>query len=362
MLALGGPDDCSEALWLAAGACESGRSMYVLAVGFDPRALVGLRRFLELEHQRQPVVVLVELPPPSVLSGMEVRQSAARNRELLDRLTDNCDVRIVQHEEVHTPTNAGPRVSRQMTRREFVKDVGHLIVDISSLPSHLYFPMIAAALQSVDSEVAGFPPQLQVVACENPAVDASIRELEVVDAAVVGGFRGRLAHHSATNETRVWAPVIGERSGRALEAIHSYLLPDDVFPILPFPSTDPRRGDNLLLEHQTELIDTFEVSLSNIIYADERNPFDLYRTLSRLQANLRFSLERLGPTVLAVSAHSSKALSLGVLLAAYEHGLPIVTAPPGDYELLNMGPDHSWQDHRLTTAWLTGLPSTEGGS
>ena len=362
VLAFGGQDDRSETLWLAAAAFESKRSMYVLAVGFDPRALVGLQRFLELDHRQRPIIGLVELPPPSTLSGVEVRRSAARNHELLSRLTDTCDVRTVVHKDVYTPTNAGPRVSRQITAADFVRGVGHLIVDISSLPSNLYFPMIAAALQSIDACVEKFPPQLQVVACENPAVDAAIRELEVVDAAVVGGFRGRLAHESETNATSVWAPVIGERSGRSLEAIHAYLLPDDVFPILPFPSRDPRRGDNLLLEHQAELIDTFGVSLGNIIYADERNPFDLYRTLSRLQANLRLSLEHLGPTVLAVSAHSSKALSLGVLLAAYEHGLPIVTAPPRDYELLDVEPDDFAQDHRLTTAWLAGLPCSGGGS
>ena len=372
VFALDDSQDSPEALWHAASEIgHQGRSMYLLGVGFDPRALVGLERYLAMNHRRSPVVGLIELSPPSPLSDATVTQLAERNRANFRTLVKGVELRSVSYMAGRTPSNTGLRVSREATGTQFMDDIEHLIVDISSLPSMLYFPILAAALKSVDTRVQEFPRQLQVVACENPHIDGAVRELEVSKGAFVGGFRGDLMYDTDPNRIVVWAPIIGENSSPALLAIHDYLSPSDVFPVLPFPSKDPRRGDNLLLEYQIELLDSFRVTPGNIIYADERNPFDVYRELSRLQRSVRTTLRELGRTTLAVSAHSSKVLSLGVLLAAYEHQLPIVTAPPRDYSFMpgrgtgrgrgqasygqsqaNLSFDG---DHRLLAVWLTGI-------
>jgi len=353
----GRADEPADALWSAAAEATDGqRSIYILGVGFDPRALVGLQQFLSLDHPRPPLVGLVELPPPSPASGLSARALAADNQAAFARLTRNVDVRTVPHQPVHARNNAGPRVAREATKPSFLRDVGHIIVDVSSLPSSLHFPLIAAVLTSADRRVIGFPAEVQVVACENPSVDAAIIELGVTEAAAVGGFRGGLEHDSEPKATVIWAPVIGENVGHSLSAVHDFLVPQDVFPVLPFPSRDPRRADNLLLQHQVELLDTFQVEPANIIYADERNPFDLYRTLSRLQEKFRLALGGLDTTTLALSTHSSKLLSLGVLLAAYEHQLPIVSAPPIDYELGDVDLSLLASGNQIVCAWLAGLP------
>ena len=357
VMAFGGSDDPSEELWEAAArAAGGGRSRYMLGVGFDPRALVGLQKFLGLDHRVTPVIGVVELPPPSPASGAVARALAADNREAFRNLTLQYEVRSIPHQEVHSRSNAGPRVSRAATSAEFMYDIGHLILDISSLPSSLYFPILAAGLTSFDRNIDPFPREIQVVACENPDVDAAVDELGVSEALVVGGFRGGLEYESEPSGTVIWAPVVGENAGPALVAIHEFLTPDDVFPILPFPARNPRRGDQLLLEHQVELLDGFGVGAENIIFADEHNPFDLYRTLSRLESDLRLALDGLGRTTLAVSTHASKVLSLGVLLAAYERQLPIVAAPPLDYELMNIELAPVAAHHQVSTAWLAGLP------
>lgn len=350
-------DDLPESIWSDAAADLGGRrSMYVLGVGFDPRALVGLQRFLGIDHTDPPIVGLVELPPPSPASGLSARALAAENRTAFDALTQNTDVRPIPHEAVHSRANAGPRVARALTNPDYLWDVGHLLIDISSLPANLYFPMIAASLRAGDRDVPGFPREFQVVACENHAVDAAIEKLGVGEADVVGGFRGALEHESNPTGTVIWAPVIGERAGPALQAIHDLLSPGDVCPVLPFPARNPRRGDDLVLEHQVVLLDEFRVNPGNFIYADERNPFDLYRTLSRLQQNYRHALAELEPATVALSTHTSKLLSLGVLLAAYEHELPIVAAPAVDYELADVDLDALSAINILTSAWLSGTP------
>ena len=357
VIGFGGKSDPPESLWTsAAEAAEGLRSMYLLGVGFDPRALVGLQRFLALTHSEPPIIGLIQLPPPSPASSSSSIVLAEDNQAVFATLIADQEVRIVPYEHVHSKGNMGPRVSRQVTAPLFVKDVGHLIIDVSSLPSHIYFPVIAAALASVDRDVEGFPAQIQIAACENPQVDAAILELEITGAFTVGGFRGEVTYESRPRRTVIWAPVVGENASPALSAIRDFLRPDDVFPVLPFPSRDPRRADALLLEYQVELLDAFRVDPGNIIYADERNPFDLYRTLSRLQANLRLAFGGLDSTTLAVSTHSSKLLSLGVLLAAYENELPVIAAPPMDYEMGDINLGELTAGHRLTSAWLAGVP------
>lgn len=356
VVAGGEADEPAEALWRAAAEAAGQQSMYVLGVGFDPRALVGLQQFLSVDHLQPPVVGLIELPPPSPASGLSARALAADNQAAFVELTGDVEVRRVPHQTVHSRSNAGPRVAREATKAAFVAEVGHIIVDVSSLPSSLYFPIIAAFLTSADRGVVGFPTEIQVVACENPSVDAAIIELGITEAVVVGGFRGDLDHESEPSGTVIWAPVIGEDVGAALVAVHDFLAPDDVFPVLPFPSRDPRRADNLLLQHQVEMLDAFQVEPANIIYADERNPFDLYRTLSRLQEKFRLALDGLDSTTLALSTHSSKLLSLGLLLAAYEHDLPIVSAPPIDYELGDVDLSQLASGHQVVCAWLAGVP------
>lgn len=348
--------DDLAALWLSGAGEPPLASMYVLGVGFDPRALVGLQRFLAADHAVSPVIGLIEMAPPSPTSSLSARALAADNREAFNALVADLEVRVVEHQEVHSRGNAGPRVARQLTAPEFVRDVGHLVIDISSLPASLYFPMIAAALSASDRGLDGFPTEIQVVACENPEIDSAIEELGISEAAVVGGFRGALDHESAPTVTVIWAPVLGERAGPALQAIHNLLAPGDVCPILPFPARDPRRGDKIVLEHQVILFDEFRVNPSHIIYADERNPFDLYRTLSGLHADFTHALAALQPSTVVLSTHSSKLLSLGVLLAAYEHDLPIVSAPAIDYELADVDWLALGAANALTCAWLAGRP------
>lgn len=348
-----------EDLWTAAVG-KSGaekRSMYVLGVGFDPRCLVGLQRYLATcTASDPPIVGVIELPPPSSSSDPAARAFAEDNRAAFDQLVQGIEVRSISYPQVHSRINAGPLVARALTAPSFVSNIGHIAIDISSLPSSLYFSAIAAVLTSVDRGVHDFPRDVQVVACENPDIDTAIIELGVSEASVVGGFRGTLELASEATGTIIWAPVIGELARPALTAIHSFLDPGDVCPVLPFPARHPRRADNLMLEHQVELLDAFRVTPGNLIYADERNPFDLYRTLSRLQNEYRHALQPLAPTTVALSTHSSKLLSLGALLAAYEHELPIVAAPATDYQLADVNFTSLATGNRLTCAWLTGDP------
>ena len=61
--------------------------------------------------------------------------------------------------------------------------------------------------------------------------------------------------------------------------ILGHFNPDEDFPVVPYPSLDPFRTDSIIKEYK-ELFKQ-EDAKDNIIYAHERNPFELYRLLTR---------------------------------------------------------------------------------
>jgi hypothetical protein len=121
-------------------------------------------------------------------------------------------------------------------------------------------------------------------------------------------------------------PVLGEHQELYIRSIYEFLAPNEVCPVLPFPARNPRRGDDLLLELRRLIFDTIEVEPRNFMYADERNPFDLYRGLCRLSDRYTKALAPLGNVTVVTSVHGSKVLSVGALLAAYEKNLSVVSA------------------------------------
>lgn len=358
-MAVGDEKNPSSELWQAAAATSPGRTVLLLGVGFDPRSMVVLQKLLS-DAPSELTIVRIDLPSPSPSSDPVTRTLASDNLAAFEETTEGLDVRVIPFPSVHERINAGPRIAQKVSSAEFLDDCGHVLLDISSLPSTVYFPILKALLQACDissGDAAHFGGELQVVACENPEVDAAIKDHGVSDAEIVGGFRKGLDQESQQNGVIVWVPTLGENCREALEAIHSFLDPKDTTPVLPFPARWPRRADDLILEHHVELFDRFRVTTSNIIYADERNPFDLYRTLCRLNRDYHQALKPLGTPTLALSAHSSKLLSIGVLLAAYENDLPILAAPAKDYALdeeVNL--DKVSVFNRVASLWLSGAP------
>jgi hypothetical protein len=195
-----------------------------------------------------------------------------------------------------------------------------IIVDIGALPQSIYFPLIAKLLALLDSRQNGTSlPNLHVVVSESPDLDRVIRPQGIDDEATyLYGFGGAVDMEATANIPRVWIPILGEDRAGELERIYDLVRPDEICPVLPFPSSDPRRGDNLILEYRELLFDRLRVEPSNIIHVSEKNPFAVYRELARTVERYSNALHTLGGCKVVISALSSKLLSLGALLAAYE--------------------------------------------
>jgi hypothetical protein len=342
-----------EPLWRAAGV--PGRAcLFVLGAGFDPRATVGLQAFATTAGRDSVTVALVALPAgrgePAALALAE------RNADLLVELARVVGFRV---ERVAYPTNAdqrgaGQAISRRLQSAGLIDPSGLVIVDVSALPASIAFPIIGGMLAAGDR--GAFNGDLQVLVCENPQIDRAIIEEGAADAGPVAGFAHGLTE-SSRDDVRIWAPVLGERQAQQLEAIFGYLEPDEIIPVLPFPAADPRRGDELVVELRELLFARMQVQPGDFMYAHERNPFDVYRSLWRLSERYRQALAPLGSATVVTSVHGSKMLSMGVLLAAWERKLPVVTTAPTDYLIASgVDLDRLAPRSRLACLWLLGDP------
>jgi len=196
-----------------------------------------------------------------------------------------------------------------------------IVVDISALPRGIYFPLIAKILHLLDTtpENTGRRPNLHVVVAENPLLDRCIQDDGIDEtAAYLHPFGASLEMEATADHPKVWIPVLGERQGTQLVRIYDLVMPDEIAPVLPFPSVNPRRSDDLLLEYRELLFDRLRVEPSNFIYACERNPFEVYRQIGRAVFHYREALQPLGGCKVVLSALSTKLLSVGTLLVAYE--------------------------------------------
>ena len=89
------------------------------------------------------------------------------------------------------------------------------------------------------------------------------------EAVVVAHLPGRSTLFGTANAARLWLPQFAAGRRVALERLYNFIEPHDICPILPFPASDPRRGDALAEEYLTQLESSWEVDTRNIVYADE---------------------------------------------------------------------------------------------
>jgi hypothetical protein len=238
-----------------------------------------------------------------------------------------------------------------------------VVVDISAMPRMVAMTSVAVLLHRLDkARKEGRCINLHVATAESVSADNDIGQGSLRDqVSSVRGFGGQLTAQTTKDLPHVWFPVLGENQVERLDKIHQYLNPDEICPVVPFPSREPRRGDEIIYEHREILFDTFQVEPRNILLACEYNPFEAYKQLFEAMDRYRLALNELGGCKAFVSPLSSKLLSIAVLLAGYDHlygqvpgkrltvGIPYVeTAAYAD-------PEQKEDDaFELYTMWISG--------
>lgn len=328
--------------------------LFVVGSGFDPRAAAVLERLVATTERRVDGR-LVNLPEDA--TDLAVRPLVAENRARIGELIAQTGGELGEQPlpDFHDAGALGRLISRGFQRSGVLDAYREVVVEISAMPRSVFFPLIRGVLErahAATAEAQHWGGDLHVAVCENPEADESILEEGTTPMAPIGGFARA---HGEASRTTIWVPVLGEGALARAQRLYQELDPDEVCPVLPWPARDPRRGDRIVLEHRALLFDDIRIEPRNVIYAAERNPFDLYRTLGRLHDRYLQSLSPLGSVGMVLSSHSSKLLSVGVLLTAYEHGLEVQHVSPGTYGLHHGGEELREHDE-IFDLWLTGEP------
>jgi len=160
---------------------------------------------------------------------------------------------------------------------------------------------------------------------------------------MIPGFITAWQAESLQDRPLVWFPVLGEnRVNQLQKIIDSALIPveAEVCPVVPHPSKDPRRADNLLVEYRGPLFDSRKTPTSNILYAHESHPFEAYRQLLGAMRRYQNSMSIMGGCRLVMTPLGSKLITLGAGLACFEmrpsdwnakYGVAIPHAEPRRY-------------------------------
>lgn len=333
--------------------------LFVLGRGFDPRMCMGLELVLGLGGDGPRDVLGLDFREGPRSPSLTHQDRVAANWTRVESLAGSRGKISVSPVEFWSPE--GRRITSQSARDLFVSDESFaaytdIIIDISSMPRSVYFPLIARVLYLLDDRAkqSTSPTNLHVLVAEDPGLDASIHE-EGIDekAEFMASFSGGF-DEEAVQTPKVWVPMLGENRLTQFDRIHDRVKPDEICPVLPSPSRNPRRADDIVIEYQSALFDQHRLDGRTFLYASEQNPFEVYRRLR--EAVLRYDevFRLLGGCRVAVSPLSSKLMSLGALLVAYElkesgHGVGIAHIESQGYVL-----DSEPPEAELFGLWVAG--------
>lgn len=297
--------------------------LFVAGRGFDPRTTLGL----ELIACRAGTCVLDllalefdegESHPPQLLVD------ASKNN--WSRLQSSIANGTVSSKQIRFRSDDGRRIvarsaANVISNAEEIAGYTDVVVDVSAMPRGVYFPLISRLIFFHDelSKSAKTSPNIHVLVSEDPALDSQIREQGIDEtASFLHPFEGEFNREATGDSSRVWIPVLGEGRTTQFDRIYDLVKPDEVCPVLPSPSRNPRRGDDIVMEYRDLLFDQLRVDPRNFIYSSEFNPFEVYRQIRRTAVHYHEVLKVIGGCKVAFSPLCSKLMSLGVLLVAYE--------------------------------------------
>ena len=276
---------------------------------------------------------------------------AEENTNFLLGVLVDCQVEPV---EIFGPDNAiiGGRSVIAVLSQQSLEDVTDVIVDISALSAGTSFPIFRYFLRCIDQGYRAVNLHLFVV--HAPHIDAKIRSIAGDAPNYVHGFKGGLTLSGTADVARLWLPQLVAGRRAALERLHSFIDPHDTCLVLPFPATDPRVGDALVEEYlMNELETPWPVDSRSIVYADEGDPLDLYRTILTLDDLRKPVFAETGGSILVLSPLGNKVMALGALMAALERDLPVAYLESIGYEL-DFSASKKIDEPDLMHLWLEG--------
>ncbi|MCK8481843.1 hypothetical protein [Psychroserpens algicola] len=347
----------------------SHKLLFIMGKGFDVRMNISLSKLLKECPNINIECILIDFDEGSSSSSHNYQSFVEENMKEFNRLMTDKKFRI-EKLNIWKKTGKSKRVVGDRKAAEIIKnysdikDYTDIIIDISSLPRGIYFSLIGKILTLIDSS-GNKDQNLFVSVAENVDIDSCIQESAIEDdLTYLHGFGGEIELESEKEKPLIWFPILGENKSSHISRGADKITEDknrlyEICPVLPFPSKDPRRSDTIIIEYHELLFDSLDIEPQNIMYTTERNPFEAYIELSKAIKNYRESLDILNGCKAAISTFSSKLLSIGTLLAAYENQdfVGILNVNSGGYNITDEKEFLKLKNEsELFVTWLTGNP------
>lgn len=313
-------------------------------VGFDPRAVAVGELLSAATNGRVKLLLLREMrPSPSP----ELLRRANATLEVLSR-----GVSCVQVIDLEVFAEDGAVIGgRQAVGKmpELAEGTTDVVMDFSALSTGIAFPVAKLLFE----RCAALDVNLHLMAVDDPAIDQLIRSQSSDRATPIPFFSGDWGLDGTEGAAKLWLPQLVEGGKETIRRIFDTVGPDDVCPILPFPSSKPRRADELIAQFEIEFESIWKVGAQNIIYAAESDPLDLYRSILRVD-DLRSGVFReVCGAITVLSPLGTKVMSLGTLMAALERQFPVFYVESLGYTLSADVPE-AQQDPNIVHVWLLG--------
>jgi len=343
--------------------------LFIVGKGFDVRMNIGLKSLIDMCPAIDLECMLVGLEEGKDSSSHKLQELVDENMIQIDELLYG---KKIIHKEVKLWSSQGKKKVRIGDREaanliegyDNIKDYTDIIVDISALPRGVYFSLIGKLLSLID-RYSNNSKNLFICVAENANIDkATIEKTTDGDLNFLHGFGGGIEITSEMEKPLIWFPILGEEKighvRKAFEKItESKNRLYEICPTFPFPSKDPRRSDAILIEYHELLFDELGIEPQNIMYISERNPFEAYIQLRNAIKNYEKSLEIINGCKSTLSNFSSKLLSIGTLLAAYENrdNVGVLNVDSQGYDYVDKNEVKKMKsESELFVTWLTGEP------
>lgn len=292
------------------------RCRLIAGAGFDPRSLMGAQALVPHLGDRLSALFIREerRGVAAALVTAADRHVDALKREIPNSTTERIDILA------HDNAVIGGRNAVELMRKQVFSEVTDVVIDLSALSIGTSFPIVRYVLDV--ARQSKVPLNVHAIVVSMATEDESRRRVSNEAVSVVHGFDHALRLHGRGERATLWIPQLSVPKVDALKKIHAWRPFDDVCPILPFPSKDPRAADRIAEQFLEQLERTWAVDARNIVYAAEDDPLDVYRTILDIEEQRRAVFDDRSQVVL--SPVGSKAVALGSLMAAIDRDLPVV--------------------------------------
>lgn len=295
------------------------RILFILGLGFDVRMNLGIKLIQENLDKTKIDCLLISYNEGNNSPSIQYKKFVDLNEKEIVELNLNVsdkkmDLWAGSDNKKH---RIGDREAAKLIQSSDIKDYSDIILDISALPRGVFYSLIGTILTILERDYKEDKKNFYILTAENPELDQVIIEKEI-DEEVNYTYGFRYGMEGSLETPIIWFPILGEDKALQIRKAHSKINPVEICPILPFPSKDPKRSENLIYEYHSLLFEELKVESQNVLYVPEQNPFEVYRSLCSAIENYFESLKLLGGCRVVISNFSSKLLSLGTIMTAME--------------------------------------------